>query len=87
MNCQKIITGSYLKYIKSSPHIQNIINSKILHSITENMKPNTRPPISLKPPRIHGSVNREGIDQVRECSLDTVLNHGPLPKFIRVRVP
>ena len=43
--------------------------------IIENMVPKTRPP--LKPPRIHGSVDREGIDQGKECSLDTVSNNRP----------
>ena len=42
------------------------------------MKPKTRPP--LKPPRIHSSVDREGIVQEKECLLDTVLNHRPPPK-------
>ena len=32
------------------------------------MKPKTRPP--LKPPRIHGNVDREGIDQVKEFDVD-----------------
>ena len=41
----------------------------------ENMVPKTRP--HLKPPRIHGSVNREGIDQEMECFLNTVLNNRP----------
>ena len=33
----------------------------------------------LKPPRIHGSVDREGID-LKECLLNTVLNHTPPPE-------
>ena len=32
-----------------------------------------------KPPRIHGSVDREGIDLEKECLLNTVLNHRPPP--------
>ena len=51
------------------------------------MIPKIRPP--LKPPRIHGSVNREGIDLEKECLLNTVLNHRPppepLPKRFRVQ--
>ena len=34
----------------------------------------------LKPPRIHGSVDRQGIDLEKECLLNTVLNHRPPPK-------
>ena len=45
--------------------------------IIENIVPKTRP---LKPPRIHSSVVREGIDQEKECLLKTVLNHRPPPK-------
>ena len=51
------------------------------------MVPKTRPP--LKPPRIHGSVDREGIDLERECLLNTVLNQRPPseppPKRFRVQ--
>ena len=43
--------------------------------IIENIVPKTRPP--LKPPRIHRSIDREGIDQEKECLLNTVLNHRP----------
>ena len=46
--------------------------------IIENVVPKTRHP--LKPPRIHGSVDREGIDLEKECLLNTVLNHRPPPK-------
>ena len=46
--------------------------------IIENVVPKTRPP--LKPPRIHSSVDREGIDLEKECLLNTVLNHRPIPK-------
>ena len=42
------------------------------------MVPKIRPP--LKPPRIHGSIDREGIDQEKGCLLNTVLNHRPPPK-------
>ena len=42
------------------------------------MVPKTRLP--LKPPRIHGSVDREGIDLEKECLLNTVLNHRPPPE-------
>ena len=42
------------------------------------MVPKTRPP--LKPPRIHGFIDREGIGQERECLLDTVSNNRPPPK-------
>ena len=46
--------------------------------IIENVVPKTRPP--LKPPRIHCSVDREGIDLEKECLLNTVLNHRPPSK-------
>ena len=46
--------------------------------IIENVVPKTRPP--LKPPRIHGIVDREGIDQEKECLLNTVSNNRPPPK-------
>ena len=43
----------------------------------------------LKPPRIHSSVDREGIDLEKECLLDTVFNHRPPlqppPKRFRVQ--
>ena len=45
--------------------------------IVENMLPKTRCPLK---PRIHGSIDREGIDQEKECLLNTVLNHRPPPK-------
>ena len=43
--------------------------------IIEIVVPKTRPP--LKTPRIHGSVDREGIGQEKECLLDTVSNKTP----------
>ena len=43
--------------------------------IIENVVPKTRPPLKL--PRIHSSVDREGIDQEKECLLDTVSNNRP----------
>ena len=46
--------------------------------IIENVVPKIRP--SPEPPRIHGSVDREGIYQEKECLLNTVLNHRPPPK-------
>ena len=58
------------------PYIVNT-NGEVI-GIIENMVPKTRPP--LKPPRIHGKVDREGKDQEKECLLDTVLNHRPPPK-------
>ena len=45
--------------------------------IIENMVPKTRPPLK---PRIHSNVDREGIDQERECLLDTVSNNRLPPK-------
>ena len=42
------------------------------------MVPKTRPP--LRPPRIHGKVDREGIDLGKECLLNIVFNHRPLTK-------
>ena len=42
--------------------------------------PKTSPP--LKPPRICGSFDREGIDQEKEYLLDTLLNHGPLLEYM-----
>ena len=32
------------------------------------------------PPGIHGSIDREGIDQEKECLLNTVSNNRPPPK-------
>ena len=46
--------------------------------IIENVVPKTRSP--FKPPRIHGSVDREGTDQEKECLQNTVLNHRPPPE-------
>ena len=45
---------------------------------SENMVPKTRPP--LKPPGIHGTVDKEEIDLEKECLLNTVLNNRPPPK-------
>ena len=58
------------------PYILNI-NGKVI-GIIENVVPKTRHP--LKPPRIHSSVDREGIDLEKECLPNTVLNHRPPPK-------
>ena len=58
------------------PYILNTKGEVI--EIIENVVPKTRPP--PKPPRIHSKVDREGIDQEKECLLDTVLNHRPPPK-------
>ena len=58
------------------PYIVNTNGGVI--GIIENIVPKIRPP--LKPPRIHGSVDRKGIDQEKECLLDTVLYHRPPPK-------
>ena len=58
------------------PYILDI-NGEVI-GIIENVVPKTRPP--LKPPRIHGNVDREGIDQEKECLLNTVLNHRPPPE-------
>ena len=46
--------------------------------IIENVVPKTRPHLK---PRIHSSVDREGIDQEKEHLLDTVLNHRPPSKL------
>ena len=58
------------------PNLSYILdaNGEVIR-IIENMVPKTRSP--LKSPRIHGSIDREGIDQEKECLLDTVLNHRP----------
>ena len=53
------------------------INGEVIEKI-ENVVPKTRHP--LKAPRIHSSVDREGIDQEKECLLITVLNHRPPPE-------
>ena len=58
------------------PYILNA-NGEVV-GIIENIEPKTRSP--LKPHRIQGSVDREGIDQEKECLLNTVLNHRPPPK-------
>ena len=57
------------------PYILNV-NGEVI-GIIENMVPKTRPPLK---PRIHSKVDREGIDQERECLLDTVSNNSPPPK-------
>ena len=43
--------------------------------VIENVVSKIRPP--LKPPRIHGSVDRERIGLEKEYLLNTVLNHRP----------
>ena len=58
------------------PYILNI-NGKVI-GIIKNVVQKTRPP--LKPPRIHGSIDREGIDLEKECLLNTVLNPRPPPE-------
>ena len=54
-----------------------IANGEVI-GIIENIVPKTRP--SLKPSRIHSKVDREGIDQEKECLLDTVSNNRLPPK-------
>ena len=55
--------------------------------IIENVVQKTR--CAFKAPRIHGSVDREGMDPGKECLLNTVLNHRPPqeppPKRFRVQ--
>ena len=55
------------------PYILDTIGEVM--EIIENVVPKTRPP--LKPPRIHGSIHREGIGQEKECLLNTVSNISP----------
>ena len=67
------------------PYILNIKGEVI--RIIENLVPKTRPP--FKPPRIHGRLDKEGIDQEKKCLLNTVLDHRPPlkspPKRFRVQ--
>ena len=59
-----------------APYILNA-NGEVI-GIIANIVPKTWSP--LKTPRIHGSIDRERIDQEKECLLNTVLNHRPPPK-------
>ena len=64
---------------RPTPKLPYILNAKgEVIGIIENVVPKARPP--FKPPRIHGSVDREEIDLEKGCLLNTVLNHRPTPK-------
>ena len=84
-NTTKLVKREVCRPPPKPPYILNI-NGELI-GIIENVVPKTRPP--LKPPRIHGSVDREGIDLEKECLLNTVLNHRPSPeppsKWFRVQ--
>ena len=76
IDAQKIDRERNCRPPPKPPYILNI-NEEVIE-IIENVVPKTRPP--LKTPRIHSSVDRERIDQEKECLLNTVLNHRPPPK-------
>ena len=84
-NPTKLVKREVCRPPPKPPYIPNI-NGEVI-GIIENVVPKTRPP--FKPPRIHGSVDRVGIDLEKECLLDTVLNHRPPleppPKRFRVQ--
>ena len=75
-NTTKLVKREVCRPPPKPPYILNI-NREVI-GIIENVVPKTRHP--LKPPRIHGSVDREGMDIEKECLLNTVLNHRPPPK-------
>ena len=70
IDAQKIDKEQNCRPPLKPPYILNA-NGEVI-GIIENVVPKTRTP--LKPPRIHGSVDREGIDQEKQCLLDTVSN-------------
>ena len=72
-NTTKLVKREVCRPPPKPPYILNI-NGEVI-GILEDVVPKTRHP--LKPPRIHGSVDREGIDLEKECVLNTVLNHRP----------
>ena len=73
---QKIDKELNCRHPHEPPYIVNT-NREVI-GIIENVVPKIRTP--LKTPRIHSSVDREGIDLEKESSLDTMLNHRPPPK-------
>ena len=75
-NTTKLVKREVYRPPPKPPYILTI-NEKVI-GIIENVVPKTRHP--LKPPRIHGSVDREGTDLEKEYLLNTVLNHRPSPK-------
>ena len=75
-NPTKLVKREVCRPPPKPPYILNIKGEVI--GIIDNVVTKTRPP--LKPPRICGNVDREGIDQGKECLLNTVLNHRPPPK-------
>ena len=75
-NPTKVVKREVCRPPPKLPYILNI-NGEVI-GIIENVVPKIRPP--LKPPRIHSSVDREGIDLEKECLLNTVLNHSPPPE-------
>ena len=75
-NFTKLVKREVCRPPPKPPYILNI-NGEVI-GIIENVVPKTRPP--LKPHRIHGGVDREGIDLEKECLLNTVLNHRPPPE-------
>ena len=81
-NPTKLVKREVCRPPTKPPYILNTKGEVI--GILENVVPKTSPP--LKPPRIHSSVDREGIDLEKECLLTTVLKHRhptePPPKKI-----
>ena len=84
-NPTKLVKKEVCRPPPKPPYILNI-NGEVI-GIIENVVPKTRPP--LKTPRMHGSVDREGMDLEKECLLNTVSNHRPSleppPKRFRVQ--
>ena len=76
IDAQKIDKELNCRPLPKQPYILNI-NGEVI-GIIENVVPKTRP--LLKPPRICSKVDREGIDQEKECLPNTVLNHRCPPK-------
>ena len=75
-NPTKLVKREICRPLPKPPYIIDASGEVI--GIIENVAPKSRPP--LKPPGIHGSIDREGIDQEKECLLNTVSNNRPPPK-------
>ena len=72
----KLVKREVCRPLPKPPYILNI-NGKVIWVI-ENVVSKTRLP--FKPPRIHGSVDRERIGLEKEYLLNIVLNHRPPPE-------
>ena len=84
-NPTKLVKREVCRPPPKPPYILNT-NGEII-GVIENVVSLPRPP--LKPPRIHGSVDRKRIGLEKEHLLNTVLNHRlplePPPKGFRIK--